>query len=324
MGLRKEAFPGRPSALDIFPLVEHNEDNLQNTIQVFQGSLLKFPWKTQQIRRKERKTMRHEKITELFGGWEETLIWSCLQGVMGEIHVSSAKDAAVAILGDFAFYAGNPDEELLRVPWENSESDFRIMVPQNDAWGALFAECYGDRAKKVLRYALKKEKGIFDRARLEQAAAKLPEGCRWRLIGEQEYDLCKSTGWARDFVSQFRTWERFQELGLGVVLFLDGELAAGASSYSRYREGIEIEIDTREDCRRRGLAYACGARLILECLDRGWYPSWDAQNLWSLALAEKLGYHFSHEYAAYEIREKDKNIPGGERFPGETEILNKK
>ena len=79
------------------------------------------------------------------------------------------------------------------------------------------------------------------------------------------------------------------------------EIVAGASSYSGYQGGIEIEIDTKEAYRRQGMAYACGARLILECLERGWYPSWDAQNLWSVALAQKLGYHFEHEYTAYEI-----------------------
>ena len=78
-------------------------------------------------------------------------------------------------------------------------------------------------------------------------------------------------------------------------------MLAGASSYSTYKEGIEIGIDTREDHRRKGLAYACGAKLILECLKKGIYPSWDAQNKWSVALAEKLGYHISHEYTAYEI-----------------------
>ena len=41
--------------------------------------------------------------------------------------------------------------------------------------------------------------------------------------------------------------------------------------------------------------------LILECLERGWYPSWDAQNKESVALAEKLGYHFDYEYVAYEV-----------------------
>ena len=81
----------------------------------------------------------------------------------------------------------------------------------------------------------------------------------------------------------------------------NGQLVSGASSYSRYREGIEIEVDTRPDCRRRSLATACSAALILTCLDAGLYPSWDAQNLWSVGLAQKLGYTFSHEYPAYEM-----------------------
>ncbi len=68
-----------------------------------------------------------------------------------------------------------------------------------------------------------------------------------------------------------------------------------------YELKVIIEIDTRDDHRRKGLAYACGARLILECLEKGLYPSWDAQNKWSVALAQKLGYHFSHEYIAYEV-----------------------
>lgn len=94
----------------------------------------------------------------------------------------------------------------------------------------------------------------------------------------------------------------YQQLGLGVVICKDGIPVAGASSYSSYQGGIEIEIDTKEEYRRKGLAYCSAAKLILECLDRDLYPSWDAQNPWSVALAEKLGYHFSHEYIAFEVR----------------------
>ena len=81
----------------------------------------------------------------------------------------------------------------------------------------------------------------------------------------------------------------------------NGNLVSGASSYTVYREGIEIEIGTKQDYRRQGLAAVCGARLILECMKRGLYPSWDAQNKWSVALAEKLGYHFDRAYPAYEV-----------------------
>ena len=242
-----------------------------------------------------------ENIKDKFGDWSESIIWSCLQGVMGEIYTNDTNDAAMAILGDFAFYAGKPSEELIRFKPESCGQDFIIMVPQNDAWAELIKKCYGDKAKKVTRYAIKKEKDIFDIFKLEQAILELPEGYELKMLEEQEYVLCQNNRWANDLVSQFKDYDSYKRLGLGVVVFKDGELVAGASSYSRYNEGIEIEIDTKETHRRKGLAYASGAKLILKCLEKGLYPSWDAQNMWSVALAEKLGYHFSHEYIAYEI-----------------------
>lgn len=236
-----------------------------------------------------------------FENWDETIIWSCMQGIMGEVHVNSAEDAAMAILGDFVFYAGNPSEELVRFKPESCRNDFIIMVPQNEIWAELIEKCYGDKAKKVVRYAIKKEKNIFDTEKLGQAILNLPDGYELKMIEEAEYHMCRNSDWAKDLVSQYEDYVTYKVLGLGVVALKDGELVSGASSYSTYREGIEIEIDTRKDQRRKGLAYACGAKLILECLKKGLYPSWDAQNKWSVALAEKLGYHFSHEYAAYEI-----------------------
>ena len=86
----------------------------------------------------------------------------------------------------------------------------------------------------------------------------------------------------------------------GKAALYQGTPVAGASSYTVYRGGIEIEIDTRVDFRRQGLATACGARLILNCLERGLYPSWDAHSRASLSLAEKLGYKLDRPYPAYE------------------------
>lgn len=242
-----------------------------------------------------------ENINDVLLNWNETLIWSCMQGVMGDIHTDSAESAAMAMLGDFIFFAGKPNEELVRFKPENCESDFVIMVPRDEKWAKLIEKCYGDKAKKVVRYAFKKEKDIFDIRKLERIVSELPENYSLKMLEENEYDLCRSNCWSNDLVSQFKDYDAYKKLGLGCVIFSEGELIAGASSYSRYKEGIEIEIDTREDHRRKGLAYVCGAKLILECLKRDLYPSWDAQNKWSVALAEKLGYHFSHEYIAYEI-----------------------
>ncbi len=241
-------------------------------------------------------------MTNVFDTWDETIIWSCLQGIMGEIHTNSAGDGAMAILGDFAFYAGNPCEELVQFKPDSCKLDFIIMVPQNDEWAKLIETCYGDKAKKVKRYATKKVPGVFDIEQLEKAVASLSDGYELKVMEESEYHMCQSNGWASDLVSQYKDYSMYKKLGMGVVVLKDGELVAGASSYSTYDKGIEIEIDTREDHRRKGLAYVCGAKLILECLKKDLYPSWDAQNKWSVALAEKLGYRFSHEYVAYEIR----------------------
>lgn len=249
------------------------------------------------------KILRPESAAPLFEGWQETLIWSCLQGIMGNIYGDSEGHpaCAMALLGDFCFLAGEPCRELVAYRPEWYRQDFLIMVPQNEEWAALIEDCYGQRAKRVVRYAIRKEPDIFDRDRLRAAVAGLPQGHELRMMDEELFRRCREISWCRDWVAQYREYALYWEHGLGAVILREGEPVSGASSYSGYQGGIEIEIDTREDCRRQGLAYVSGAKLILECLERGWYPSWDAQNRWSVALAEKLGYHFSHAYPAYEI-----------------------
>lgn len=247
--------------------------------------------------------VRPETAEALFEGWQETIIWSCLQNIMGKIYTNAADrpDSAMALLGDFCFFAGEPDRELVLYKPESCRQDFIIMVPQNEAWGGLIEELYGERARRVARYAIKKEPEVFDRAALRKAVETLPPGYSLKQMDGELFRRCKELDWCRDWVAQYENYEAYRRYGLGSVILKDGEPVSGASSYSGYLGGIEIEIDTKKEFRRQGLAFICGAKLILECLDRGWYPSWDAQNLWSVALAEKLGYHFDHEYPAYEI-----------------------
>lgn len=242
-------------------------------------------------------------VSHLFEHWSETIILSCLQGVMGRIFANSEHKpkSAAAMLGDFCFLAGEPNIELVKYKPFDRKNDFIIMVPQNVAWAMLIEDCCNEKAKKVIRYATKKEKYTFDIKSLEAASNTLSNGFEMKIIDEDLYYKCRETKWCRDFVSQYQDYEMYRNYGLGVVILKDGEIVSGASSYSSYMGGIEIEVDTKEDYRRQGLAYCSSARLILECLKRGLYPSWDAQNLWSLSLAKKLGYHFDHEYTAYEV-----------------------
>ena len=235
--------------------------------------------------------------TSIFEGWQETLIYSCLEKVMGKIFVTDtvAPKAAMAYVGCFAFVAGEPDRELVM----GKPDGFVIMVPQNTAWGRLIEDCYPD-AQKITRYAIKKNTK-FDKARLLKIVEGLPAGYELRKIDSEIYDMCLGDPVTADFVSSFETKEKYLELGRGMVILKDARIVSGASSYTSYRGGIEIEVDTVEEERCKGLASAACAALILDCLKDGLYPSWDAHNMNSVRLSEKLGYELSHEYAAYEL-----------------------
>lgn len=244
---------------------------------------------------------------QLFDGTEETLIWSALQGIMGQVSGDDPDQpsAVRTTTGDFAFFAGNPDapgaEALIRT----------VTVPllgcgdrQTDKWKQRILSIWPD-AQIFDRYTIEKNTR-FDRERLEKYADRLPDGFTVIPISRDWYGHCLEEDWTQDFVSNFPSAEDFVRYGVGfLVLDPSGRPAAGASSYSVYRGGIEIEVDTNENYRRRGLALAVCARLILTCLEKGLYPSWDAANLASVSLAQKLGYTPGHHYEVFYLSQKD-------------------
>ena len=55
--------------------------------------------------------------------------------------------------GDFSFCAGCPDEELLKAL---DIKGYRILAPINEEWQRLIEKVFADKAKKQMRYAIKK------------------------------------------------------------------------------------------------------------------------------------------------------------------------
>ena len=242
------------------------------------------------------------KAAPLFSGWEETLLYSCLEKIMGHICVTDlqAPASAFAYVGCFGFFAGVPEEALLDAVPEG----YSILAPQNEAWAALIEARFA-QAKKITRYAIRKDTR-FDRDLLRQYVAALPEGYVLRPIDGALYEQCLLSPVTCDFVSSFASKEQYLALGRGFVILKDGRIVSGASSYTRYTSGIEIEVDTVREERRKHLALTACAALILHCLEEGLYPSWDAHNPGSVRLAEMLGYAPAHPYVAYELDHRPK------------------
>lgn len=239
------------------------------------------------------------RIAPLFRGWNETMVWSCLQGYMGNAWADEIRNpvSAQIITGDFCFFAGVPNAGLVRnIP---EATKFILMVPQNEAWAKLIEQEYKTNCRRLMRYAIRKEPDVFDAEKLRGYLKKLPDGYSIEKINKNLFQRVKTEPWSKDFCSQFPSFDDYEKFGIGFVAVQNGIPVSGASSYTVYDKGIEIEIDTKKEYRRKGLALACASKLILECLERGLYPSWDAANRESVALSEKLGYHFDKEYVTY-------------------------
>lgn len=243
-------------------------------------------------------------LVPLFSGLQDSLILSCIQNYFGTAWVDdcSAPISGRIISGDFCFLAGKPEEELLHEENGKLLRKGMIMVPDSPRWHPVIEKIYGDHCEKKERYQIKKEGDIFDRNLLRKNVDGLEEGYALKEIDHSLYNSIMSTEWCRDFCKQFRDWEHFRERGMGFVVCRDGEIAAGASSYTSYREGIEIQIITREDYRRKGLALICASALMLKALENDLYPHWDAGNMASVGVATKLGYHYDKPYTAYEVQ----------------------
>lgn len=245
-------------------------------------------------------------LAPLFSHADDTMIRSCLDGCMGSAWADRLEtpSAARILTVGFSYLTGNaqsPDAAALvsQLPDEYANS-FLILVPLDPSWEKVIETAFTGRCNRITRHAIHK-KASFDRTRLEELAGSLPDGYRLEAINPKWYEASKLEIWSLSLCASYPTWEAFQCNGLGFVAVHGEELACGASSYCHYCGGIEVEVDTNEPHRRKGLAAACAARLILECLDRNLSVTWDAANWASVYLAEKLGYRYDRPYCAYEI-----------------------
>jgi len=237
----------------------------------------------------------------LFEGWDSVMLQSAREGVQGQFwNCEDHPRAAVCENGDFLFLAGDADAlewEALLSRFADSRH-FYILVSQTPALHGLAGKILAPAVTAETRYALAPPEH-FDRSYLLYLSQSAPEGIDFRLFDEACYHQALAQEWSRDACSQFASWADYHAHGLGVAALRHGVLVGSASSYTYCSKGIEIQVDVRSDLQRRGVAAACSARLILECMERRLYPEWDAASEASLHLAQKLGYRYAGSYPVW-------------------------
>ncbi|WP_214484012.1 GNAT family N-acetyltransferase [Bacillus sp. SM2101] len=246
-----------------------------------------------------------KKLFPMFKDMDNTMVLSCLQGHMGTVWVDDLENPTIAqiMVGIFVYYAGNPYSRRAEELLYNLPEHIYVIV-NNDEWKNRIETVHKGVLDKFQRYKFQKDPEDLNQSHIHTFLSKLSEGYRLQKI---DLTLAKEPSLheiSEDFTSQFDSIDDFINRGIGYAILYDGQVVCGASSYSIYNHGIEIEVATHPLHRRKGLASIAGSALILDCLENGVYPSWDAANIESANLAQKLGYVLKESYDTYYINYK--------------------
>lgn len=103
-------------------------------------------------------------------------------------------------------------------------------------------------------------------------------------------------------VSDFESPADFEGRGIGFYVEKDGKIIGAAYSSLVCTTSIEVSLFIEEEYRRQGIATVLSANLVHWCLENGMDAHWDAANLESCKLAEKLGYVPTGSYQAYYLK----------------------
>lgn len=268
-----------------------------------------------------------KKLFPMFQNMHDTIILSCLQRHMGTAWVDDLENPTVAqvIVGDFVFYAGNPYAKEVEALLYNLPENILAIVDTKE-WKSRIETVHKGSTEKFQRYKFKKNPEDLDRKHLQIYLSTLPVEYELKRIDETLAKEPSLHEISEDFTGQFDSLDDYINRGVGFCVLYKGQVVCGASSYSIYDGGIEIEIGTHPKYRRHGLATIAAAALIIDCLDNGLYPSWDAANPESVKLAQKRGYILDEPYDTYYINYKNSGFAlkkGGAYFLNRIDLIRK-
>lgn len=239
---------------------------------------------------------------------EEVLVRGAAAGTVGRVWVPKLENSSycLVLVGDYAYLVGLPPRGSQALDLKSQLYEIgshAYLIPQNERWADWLEEEFLGNLRKVSRYALKKDEHHFDMGVLKQYINSIPRGIRIKRMDDILYRQAQKHPWSHNLCMNFEDEAHFAEKGFGYAAVKAKELVAGCSACGAGEGIVEVQVSTKKEYRRQGLALACSAAFLLECLEKDLIPNWSAVNLQSVGLAEKLGYVYDREYQVYQIKE---------------------
>lgn len=121
----------------------------------------------------------------------------------------------------------------------------------------------------------------------------------WELLAEGKYENA-------DFIhsrllDSWYSFKDFEDKSIAYCTICDRRIVAVMIGTASFRRCIAIDIETEENHRNRGLAFAMAVEFIADSLEHGYTPQWDCveSNTGSYHLAQKLGFEKIRENTVY-------------------------
>ena len=218
------------------------------------------------------------------------------EGGMGKVFSDSKDDPSVALaLLWFNFLAGDPLHEDARSLLDLMMPGKQVIAP-TPAWKKMLAAIYPGKLAVYSREAFKFEKVDVDTLRRFREA--LPGEYELRKVQLAEVTKFETLA---PFAGHFPSHEEFITRGVALGILYEGRFVCGAASDAIGGGKVDIMIQTHRQFRRRGLARAVAAAIMLYCLENNLELCWDAANEPSSALARQLGFRSTGKYNVYRI-----------------------
>lgn len=240
-----------------------------------------------------------EVIRPLFADYPylQGLVHGVLSGAFGQAFADQPDHATVGMIciHDFVFFAGNAATPTATAMLQSCPPG-AWLIGQDATWHKRFGEQWAQLKQKA-RFAFQAP-AVWARERLTALQHELPIGYTLKPITEA--NAARFAQLSTSLVDFDGQGQPTMAHSVGFGIEVEGQFVAGCAG-APAGGMLDFEIQTALAHRRRGLATAVAAAMILHCLDYGLKPCWDAANEMSARLAEKVGFVGRTRYSAYQV-----------------------
>lgn len=223
-----------------------------------------------------------------------------LEDQMGAAYVDDMQNPSAYMIriGPFHYFAGEARSsgglEMVK-----DFQPYTLFMSASKGWADAFKQQYGECFVQIERYSFSSKKISIEHVKeLCQSSAFAKD------VKRMDASLVERVSGQEHFidVSDFESPADFEERGIGFYVEKDGKIIGAAYSSLVCSSSIEVSLFVEEEYRRQGIATVLSANLVHWCLEHSMDAHWDAANLESCKLAEKLGYAQTGIYSAYYLK----------------------